>query len=133
MSSKAQHSLGKAGQRLLPVVIDDIAHDDPDRLWALLPSREGGQDDYQSITYAILANAINRMSWFMEGKLGKPNPGTFPTVCYIGKADMRYQVIEMAAAKTGFKACLEPSIRLLSDLKMDRLFSHRTQTRLQLI
>lgn len=105
MSSVIRTPGGPVGQRLLPVTIDDIAREEPSRVWAMLPSRQRGQDEYQSITYSILANAINRMCWFMEDTLGKAGSGQFPTVCYIGKADMRYQVMEMAAAKTGFKVC----------------------------
>ena len=94
---------GPIGRRLLPVTIDDISRDTPDRVWALLPNEGKDGERYQSITFSVLANAINRMAWFMERSFGRAQPGQFPTVCYIGKADMRYQIVEMAVAKTGYK------------------------------
>ena len=94
---------GPWGRRLLPVVIDEIARDNPEKKWALLPSRDYGRERYQSITYAVLANAINSVAWFMKNDLGVPPSGQFPTVCYIGKSDMRYQLVQVAAAKTGYK------------------------------
>src|SRR6202000_1937762 len=83
---------GPAGRRLLPVAIDDLAREDPNKVWALLPNPSKEHKGYQKITYSILANAINCMAWFIEERLGKSLPNQFPTVCYIGKADMRYQI-----------------------------------------
>lgn len=96
---------GPIGRRLLPVTIDDVARISPERVWAILPSKSG--EGWQDVTFPILANAINRMAWFMEEKLG-PADGSFPTVCYIGGSDMRYLAMEMAAAKTGYKVRFRP-------------------------
>lgn len=92
---------GPIGRRLLPHAVDDIAHYDPSKVWAFLPNKVS--KGWEDITYESLARAVNRLAWFVEGKLGRATAGQFPTVCYIGKPDMRYFVMEMAAAKTGYK------------------------------
>jgi hypothetical protein len=102
-TSKMESPGGPVGQRLLPVAIDEIARVDPEKVWALLPRSRNIQDGYQNITYSVFANAINRTAWFLQEKFGQPPANTFPTVAFVGLADMRYQVIEMAAAKTGYK------------------------------
>lgn len=61
----------------------------------------------------MFANAINSMAWFMEEKLGRAEQDSFPTVCYIEKPDMRYQVVEMAPAKTGYKVRIKPQLLIL--------------------
>lgn len=122
---------GSFGRRLVPVTIDEIARDTPEREWALLPSRDRGRDRYQSITYAVFANAINSMAWFMDHHLGRPPAGQFPTVCYIGRSDMRYQVVQVAAAKTEFKvrSCEKDISETTNSKKLiNRCSSHHTST-----
>lgn len=95
---------GPVGARLLPVAIDEISRLSPNMTWALLPKdKDNGWDE---IKFSTFANAINTMAWFVVERLGHANEKSFPTVCYIGKPDMRYQVMEMAAAKAGYKVCL---------------------------
>ena len=55
------------------------------------------------MSWGQYANAINRIAHRMIEIAGTPEPGTFPTIAYIGPNDVRYLVIVMAAIKAGFK------------------------------
>lgn len=90
------------GRRLLPVIIDQRARDEPDRPWCSLP-----RDDYdlekgfEDISYGTFANAINQLAWFIESAIGKST--SFETITYLGISDIRYHMIQMAVCKTGHK------------------------------
>ncbi|KAF3015839.1 hypothetical protein G7054_g6817 [Neopestalotiopsis clavispora] len=93
---------GKIGQRLLPVIIDEVAQNDPNRTWACLPV-----DDYdlsqgfEDVTYAAFANAINKLAYFIEKTFGRSDK--FDTIIYLGIPDIRYYMLPYAACKTGHK------------------------------
>jgi hypothetical protein len=90
------------GQRLLHVTIDQIAAETPDRAWASIPKSNNLSDGYRDVSFAEFANAINRLSWFLESHLGPDRP-KFKTLVYMGLPDMRYHIMSMAAAKTECK------------------------------
>src|ERR1700733_1495751 len=90
------------GQRLLHVTIDQIAAEAPDRAWASIPKSNNISDGYRDVSFAEFANAINRLSWFLESHLGPDRP-KFKTLAYMGLPDMRYHIMSMAAAKTECK------------------------------
>jgi acyl-coenzyme A synthetase/AMP-(fatty) acid ligase len=91
-------SEAQPGKRLLHVTIDDIARSDPDRPYASLPYDD---DDlakgYEDITFAVLANAIDKLAWHIESCLGPETD--VQTYAYIGTPDLRYQIMSMATAK----------------------------------
>lgn len=89
------------GRRLLPVVIDEIASSDPDRAWASIPISSTLSDGYRDVSYSSFANAINRAAWLLESTFG--HASNFEAFAYIGKSDMRYHIMSMAAAKTGYQ------------------------------
>lgn len=97
------------GRRLLPAVIDQLARDEPDRPWCSLP-----RDDYdlsqgfEDISYSRLANAINKLAWFIEEHISKST--TFETVAYLGVSDVRYHIIQMAVCKTGHKVLFSSQV-----------------------
>ncbi|KAK7744856.1 hypothetical protein SLS53_003089 [Cytospora paraplurivora] len=72
---------GVPGKRLLPTIIDELAREDPDRPWASIP-----RDDYDlsqgfaDISYAGLANAVNKLAWLIEGSIGRSD--SFETIAY---------------------------------------------------
>ncbi|CAN8102118.1 unnamed protein product [Discula destructiva] len=90
------------GRRLLPVVIDQRAQDEPESPWCSLPV-----DDYdlskgfEDISISTFANAINRLAWFIKSAIGTSS--TFETVAYLGVTDIRYHMMQMAVCKTGHK------------------------------
>jgi hypothetical protein len=71
------------GRRLLHVTIDEISAKTPERIWGSIPRSADLSDGYRDISYRTFSNAINRLSWFLESKLGKS--ATFEAVTYIGK------------------------------------------------
>lgn len=80
------------------VWVDERARDTPDRPYAITPRSEKLDDGYVSLTYAQLAKAVDRMSWWLDQKLGKAS--SFDVVAYIGSNDLRYAFLYFAALKT---------------------------------
>ena len=89
------------GRRLLPITIDQIAEHNPDRAWASIPVSSSLSDGYSDVSFRSFANAINRAAWFLEATFGRSSNSE--TIAYIGKSDMRYHTMSMAAAKTGYQ------------------------------
>jgi len=87
------------GQRLLPTLIDGIAHSDQDRIFAAIPKTAKPEDGFDDITFHRFAKAIDRCAWWLENKLGKGK--THETIAYIGSLDLMYHIVTLAAAKTG--------------------------------
>ena len=98
------------GQRLIPHLIDDIAHNDPSRTFCSLAKSSDISDGFKDVSYGAFANAINCLAWWIEENLGKTS--TFETVSYIGPPDLRYIVLTIAAQKTGYKARRDHTIRI---------------------
>src|SRR4051812_32218320 len=89
------------GRRLLPITIDAIALSDPEKTWASIPKSSNLSDGFRDISFGMFANAINRLAWFIEEKLGRSE--TFATVMYMGVPDIRHFMVIIAAMKTGYK------------------------------
>src|SRR5271170_6641399 len=86
-------------KRLLPNIVDFNAISLPTRVYALIPRSVSLSDGLQALTYKDFANAINRVSWWLDGVLGESL--AFDTFAYIGPKDIRYSVLAVAAIKTG--------------------------------
>ena len=97
----ADSSASMPCRRLLPVAIDEIAETNPARAWASIPVSSNLQDGYKDVSFRSFADAINRAAWFLETTFGRASNSE--TIAYIGKSDMRYHVLSMAAAKTGYQ------------------------------
>ena len=82
MKATSSTSSDAIGHRLLHVTIDEIAVNSPDRIWAAIPKSTTLSDGYRDISFAAFANAINRLAWFLESKLGRSK--SFEAVAYIG-------------------------------------------------
>jgi hypothetical protein len=109
------------GERLLPTIIDDVARNDPSKEVFQIPNSTNPRDGWKAISYGPYASAINHVAYQFVEQFGKPLPGTFPTIAYIGPNDVRYlvscqmtfdrafsiliilQVIMVAAIKAGYK------------------------------
>ncbi|KAI1431691.1 hypothetical protein GGR50DRAFT_689501 [Xylaria sp. CBS 124048] len=90
----------------MPMVVDQLARDDPHRPWASVPYDDNDLSrGYEDITYAVLANAVNRLAWLMDHAMSKSTKsnksGKTEVVAYYGAADLRYQMMQLAACKTG--------------------------------
>jgi acyl-coenzyme A synthetase/AMP-(fatty) acid ligase len=103
MTSKSGSKSGDFGRRLIPHVIDDIAHEDPLREAFQFPRTDNPKDGWRSLTFKEYANAINRCAWMIVKTCGEAAENSFPTIAYIGPQDARYVVMIFAAVKVGYR------------------------------
>lgn len=92
----------QCGERLLPVLIDERAaahHSRP--LFRISVSDKNVDQGFRDISYALFANAINRLTHWMRHNLGRPQHEAQPFV-YLASLDLRYHITLMAAVKAGF-------------------------------
>ena len=117
------------GQRLIPHLIDDIAHNVPSRTFCSLAKSSDVSDGFNNVSYGAFANAINCLARWMEENLGKTS--TIETLSYIGPPDLRYIILTIAAQKTGYKARPHHTIRIQA-LTSSRLcfYLHETVSKL---
>ncbi|KAK1992606.1 thioester reductase domain-containing protein [Colletotrichum falcatum] len=94
------------GKRLIPRIIDETARSEPDREFLSVPRSSDPRDGWRPITFRQMANAVNRVARMIVERRGAPEPGSFPTLTYIGPNDARYMVVTVACIKAGYKALL---------------------------
>ena len=94
------------GRRLIPNIVDERAHHDPERAVYSIPvssgdvsrrfedisargavysvpvSSEDVSRGFKDISARVFANAVNRTAWWLESELGKGS--SFQTIGYIG-------------------------------------------------
>lgn len=89
-------------RELLPHIVDEIARENPDELYAELPrSMTSFDSGFDKITYHLFANAINGMASWLDKTLEKKE--NFETLLYLGPNDMRHNILLLAAVKAGYK------------------------------
>ena len=95
------------GHHLIPHLIDQFAHDTPNRTYCSLPTSSNIEDGYRykDISYSRLANAINHAAQWIQHHLGRSSED-YPTMAYLGPSDLRYIILTIAAQKTGYKVVL---------------------------
>lgn len=94
------------GKRLLPVLIDQYAHETPPRTYASIPiDAEDISRGFRDISYAEFAQAINRAASWLDEHL-PPAREPFETIAYVGPKDLVYPVLAVAAIKVGRKVRL---------------------------
>lgn len=95
--------MAKNPYRLIPNIVDQLARDEPDKLYAELPiSHTDFASGFRPVTYAAMANAVNGVAWWLSETLG-PAGANFPTVAYIGPNDMSHILLIVGAVKAGYK------------------------------
>lgn len=72
----------KQHSKLLSAFVEEIAADEPERLFAWIPNSANGEAEWIRMTYAGLAEATNRMAWWLEGALGREQKNA--NVLYMG-------------------------------------------------
>ncbi|KAF7540165.1 hypothetical protein G7054_g1534 [Neopestalotiopsis clavispora] len=109
-------------ERLLPIVVDEIAASDPGRVFFSVMKTKDPKDGFQDINAKEFARAVNRAAWYLEQSLG-PAAAEFPTIAYMGPQDLVYGILVLACIKTGYKLflpsprnTLEAHLHLLSEL-----------------
>ena len=91
------------GRRLIPTLIDETANANPHGIYCFLPKGTAVEHGFESVTYYMFADAINRCSQWMEAELGRGQ--NFNTLAYLGPSDLLTTIIIVAAIKTGHKVC----------------------------
>ncbi|KAI0159794.1 hypothetical protein GGR57DRAFT_437983 [Xylariaceae sp. FL1272] len=92
------------GRRLMPSVLDSLAQDTPDRVFAAVPKTNNVQNGFLDITFADVARMVNFLAWWLEDHIGHAQ--NFETVAYLGIADIRGPIVFQALMKCGFKILL---------------------------
>lgn len=87
------------GRRLLLTVVEQRAERHHARPYASIPISNDVRNGFQDISYRAFANAINRCASWIEQHIGLSTE--FKSLAYIGLNDLRYQILCLAAVKTG--------------------------------
>ncbi|KAI0466489.1 putative NRPS-like enzyme [Xylaria cf. heliscus] len=117
--------------RLVHLIPDELAAKVPNHILFAYPQDENPQHGFIEISAQRFANAVNRVSWFLDSLLGKPRD--FDSICYIGSNDLRYFLLMLGAIKVGYKMLflsprnsLEGHIHVLQSAKCHVLLRSRT-------
>lgn len=118
MQSHLLHSASRPqyGSRLIPQIIDEIAREDPGRIFAAYPRSKNLADGFVNVSYHSLANAINRACWWLFDAMGHAD--TPETFAYFGPSDLRFPIFVVAAIKCGYKVRLKHKVHLLRHLRL---------------
>ncbi|KAF2113570.1 hypothetical protein BDV96DRAFT_601064 [Lophiotrema nucula] len=110
------------GSRLMPVVVDQIARQQPDLKYASVPLTANISDGFKDVTFSDIASAVNHVALWIDRTLGRSTG--FSTIAYMGHGDLRYVIVFLAAVKCGYKVLL-PSLR--NSLWMNALLLEQTE------
>ncbi|KAF2710147.1 acetyl-CoA synthetase-like protein [Pleomassaria siparia CBS 279.74] len=89
------------GKRLIPVIVDEIAAKDPERICFAFPRSLDPAQGFQNVNFRTFANAINKTAQFIQREIGRS--AMFETVMYMGYSDVRHFIALVALMKTGHK------------------------------
>ena len=70
------------GKRLLPIWIDKVGRENPEKAWALMPRSMDLKDGFREYQYRHLVAAIDTVAWWIEATIGRSTD--FETVAYLG-------------------------------------------------
>ncbi|CAK7213836.1 putative NRPS-like protein biosynthetic cluster [Sporothrix eucalyptigena] len=108
-SSQLGIRCGPVGERLVVHVIDELAEDSPERVWATVTkSTFDVEQGFCDITFQECSGAVNATAWAIESQVGKSE--AFDVIAYLGVSDVRYAIYLFAAIKTGHQLMI-PSVR----------------------
>ncbi|KAF2683122.1 acetyl-CoA synthetase-like protein [Lentithecium fluviatile CBS 122367] len=96
------------GSRFMPVVVDQVAKQQPDLKYASVPLTTNISDGFRDVTFSDISSATNYVASWIDRTLGRSSE--FGTIAYMGLGDLRYVVVFLAAVKCGYKVLL-PSLR----------------------
>lgn len=88
----------KYGRNALPNMFDAKAKEAPSRPYAYVLKTPNPADGFDEITYPMIANAVNRASWWLVNEVRLAEGEVFG---YMGPLDLRYLFLSLASAKTG--------------------------------
>lgn len=99
--------------RLLHNVIEQRARDGHSRPIASVPRSSTLDEGYTDVSYAMFANAIDRLAHWILATLGTPTRDCEPIV-YVAPLDLRYQILMIAAVKAGYIVSFPPVLITLA-------------------
>ena len=107
------------GHRLMATVLDQEAHRDPGRTFALIPRRTDLSQGFRNVSFAQVANATNHVVHWLHGTVNIPLEGKFETLTYVGVGDLRYNILLYAAIKCSCKVNPTAGYTLVKALTYD--------------
>ena len=116
----------KCGERLLSVLIDELAKEDPERPLVSVARGESASDGFEDVSIKTFARAVNRCAWWLEEHIGRSEDDA--PIFYIGPSDILYLIILFAAAKTGHIVSISTCSQMFIVLTCRRRFSVPTET-----
>lgn len=75
------------GKRLLPQIVDQEARHNQDKLAGMIARSSDFTEGFQYVTFGMLANAVNRLAWWIEEKMGRSK--SFETIAYLVRISRR--------------------------------------------
>ena len=88
------------GERLLPLVADELARTNPNHIHASIAISSDLSQGFRDVTTSQMVNAADHMAWKMEELFGRSE--SFEVVSYLGISDLRYSIMVLALIKTGY-------------------------------
>lgn len=90
------------GRRLMTSIIDDLACSNPQKTFMSIPAGDSVTDGQRDISYADMAQAINRCAWWIVDTLGKGVD--FPSIAtYMSPMDFRHVILIFGSIKAGYQ------------------------------
>ncbi|KAB8263537.1 hypothetical protein BDV32DRAFT_146354 [Aspergillus pseudonomiae] len=87
---------------LLPHVVDNLAEASSAAIFCVHPISPDISDGWQSITFKVLAQAVNNLAWWITDSIGHGKG--LEVLAYIGANDVRYAIFLLACLKSGYVA-----------------------------
>lgn len=104
-STPMENLVARYGRRLLPHLIDELAQSGHRRPYASIPTGLNPSDGYLDVPIQAFANGINRCATWIKDRFGKSKSSE--VLVYLGPADLRYNLLAVAVAKTGYSVSIE--------------------------
>ena len=101
----ASLDIESSGRRLFPHIVDKRARTGYERPFGLYPRTTDPSNGFRAVSYAQLANAVNRAAWWLDQALGEAGNEDC-AFAYFGPTDLRYVVFVLAGMKTGRKVSI---------------------------
>jgi hypothetical protein len=87
------------GKRLLPAVLDEIAANDPQRIFISVPHSSDLSQGFRDIDYGTFGKAVNKYAHWLRAQFNA-NAGP-ETILYFGPLDIRYLLVILGTPKAG--------------------------------
>ncbi|MCJ1313972.1 hypothetical protein MMC25_007652 [Agyrium rufum] len=94
------------GRRLITTLIDEIAKENPNRVWACIPKDDSDlSKGFRDVIYREFSNAINHAAHWLKDSFNDEVVSR-KTIAYSGPKDLRHPILAVAASKCGMTLLL---------------------------